>query len=77
MAGRSFALACAAAGFHVALEDVMPANLRRANVDEECCRMSLTWYTFCIYLRSGNCLSEICVVDSGEGTSEYCHARLA
>ncbi|HWB32912.1 MAG TPA: 3-hydroxyacyl-CoA dehydrogenase NAD-binding domain-containing protein [Acidobacteriaceae bacterium] len=29
-AGRSFALACAAAGFHVILEDVMPANLRRA-----------------------------------------------
>jgi 3-hydroxybutyryl-CoA dehydrogenase len=30
VAGRSFALACAAAGFHVVLEDVMPANLRRA-----------------------------------------------
>jgi 3-hydroxybutyryl-CoA dehydrogenase len=30
VAGRSFALACAGAGFHVALEDVMPANLRRA-----------------------------------------------
>jgi 3-hydroxybutyryl-CoA dehydrogenase len=29
-AGRSFALACAAAGFDVTLEDVMPANLRRA-----------------------------------------------
>ncbi len=29
-AGRSFAIACAAAGFHVILEDVMPANLRRA-----------------------------------------------
>jgi 3-hydroxybutyryl-CoA dehydrogenase len=28
--GRSFALACAAAGFDVTLEDVMPANLRRA-----------------------------------------------
>ena len=28
--GRSFALACAAAGFEVVLEDVMPANLRRA-----------------------------------------------
>ncbi|MGP8259083.1 MAG: 3-hydroxyacyl-CoA dehydrogenase NAD-binding domain-containing protein [Acidobacteriaceae bacterium] len=28
--GRSFALACAAAGFDVVLEDVMPANLRRA-----------------------------------------------
>ena len=30
VAGRSFALACAAAGFEVVLEDVMPANLRRA-----------------------------------------------
>lgn len=29
-AGRAFALQCAAAGFHVILEDVMPANLRRA-----------------------------------------------
>jgi 3-hydroxybutyryl-CoA dehydrogenase len=29
-AGRGFALACAAAGFDVVLEDVMPANLRRA-----------------------------------------------
>jgi 3-hydroxybutyryl-CoA dehydrogenase len=29
-AGRSFALAAAAAGFDVVLEDVMPANLRRA-----------------------------------------------
>ena len=29
-AGRGFALACAAAGFRVLLEDVMPANLRRA-----------------------------------------------
>ncbi len=28
--GRSFALTCAAAGFDVVLEDVMPANLRRA-----------------------------------------------
>ena len=28
--GRSFALGCAAAGFEVVLEDVMPANLRRA-----------------------------------------------
>ena len=28
--GRAFALACAAAGFHIVLEDVMPANLRRA-----------------------------------------------
>src|SRR3984957_18447177 len=33
MAGRSFALACAGAGFHVVLEDVMPANLRRAQED--------------------------------------------
>jgi 3-hydroxybutyryl-CoA dehydrogenase len=33
MSGRSFALACAAAGFHVVLEDVMPANLRRAEAD--------------------------------------------
>lgn len=32
-AGRSFALACVAAGFHVVLEDVMPANLRRAQSD--------------------------------------------
>jgi 3-hydroxybutyryl-CoA dehydrogenase len=30
VAGRSFALACAAAGFDVVLEDVMPANLRKA-----------------------------------------------
>jgi 3-hydroxybutyryl-CoA dehydrogenase len=30
VAGRSFALACVAAGFDVFLEDVMPANLRRA-----------------------------------------------
>jgi len=29
-AGRRFALRCAVAGFHVVLEDVMPANLRRA-----------------------------------------------
>ena len=29
VAGRSFALACAGAGFHVVLEDVMPANLRQ------------------------------------------------
>jgi 3-hydroxybutyryl-CoA dehydrogenase len=32
-AGRGFALACAGAGFHVVLEDVMPANLRRAEAD--------------------------------------------
>ena len=29
-AGRAFALACAAEGFHVTLEDVMPARLRHA-----------------------------------------------
>ena len=33
VAGRSFALACAAAGFNVVLEDVMPANLRKAEVE--------------------------------------------
>lgn len=33
VAGRSFALACLSAGFHVVLEDVMPANLRRAEAD--------------------------------------------
>ena len=33
VAGRGFALACAAAGFHVVLEDVMPAKLRRAEVE--------------------------------------------
>ncbi|WP_254064008.1 3-hydroxyacyl-CoA dehydrogenase NAD-binding domain-containing protein [Granulicella sp. S190] len=32
-AGRSFALACAAAGFDVVLEDVMPANLWRAEAE--------------------------------------------
>jgi 3-hydroxybutyryl-CoA dehydrogenase len=32
-AGRSFALACAAAGFQVVLEDVMPSNLRRAEAE--------------------------------------------
>jgi 3-hydroxybutyryl-CoA dehydrogenase len=32
-AGRGFALACAGAGFHVVLEDVMPAKLRRAEED--------------------------------------------
>lgn len=32
-AGRSFALACAAAGFYVVLEDVMPARLRRAEAE--------------------------------------------
>jgi 3-hydroxybutyryl-CoA dehydrogenase len=33
VAGRSFALVCAGAGFHVVLEDVMPANLRKAEAD--------------------------------------------
>jgi 3-hydroxybutyryl-CoA dehydrogenase len=33
VAGRSFALACAGAGFRVVLEDVMPANLRRAEAE--------------------------------------------
>jgi 3-hydroxybutyryl-CoA dehydrogenase len=33
VAGRSFALACAVAGFDVVLEDVMPANLRRAEAE--------------------------------------------
>jgi 3-hydroxybutyryl-CoA dehydrogenase len=33
VAGRSFALACSGAGFHVVLEDVMPAKLRRAEED--------------------------------------------
>jgi len=32
-AGRAFALRCAAAGFDVVLEDVMPSNLRRAQDD--------------------------------------------
>jgi len=32
-AGRAFAMACARAGFYVVLEDVMPANLRRAVAD--------------------------------------------
>jgi 3-hydroxybutyryl-CoA dehydrogenase len=32
-AGRSFALAAACAGLHVVLEDVMPANLRKAKAD--------------------------------------------
>ena len=32
-AGRSFALACAAAGLDVILEDVMPARLRQAEAD--------------------------------------------
>jgi 3-hydroxybutyryl-CoA dehydrogenase len=34
-AGRSFAAACAAAGFEVALEDVMPEKLRRAQAELE------------------------------------------
>jgi 3-hydroxybutyryl-CoA dehydrogenase len=33
VAGRGFALACASAGFEVVLEDVMPANLRKAEAD--------------------------------------------
>lgn len=33
VAGRSFALKCAVAGYRVVLEDVMPANLRRAEAD--------------------------------------------
>jgi len=33
VAGRSFALACVSAGFLVILEDVMPANLRRAEAE--------------------------------------------
>ena len=33
VAGRSFALACAGAGFPVVLEDVMPANLRHAEAE--------------------------------------------
>ena len=32
-AGRRFALRCASAGFSVTLEDVMPANLRRAQTE--------------------------------------------
>ncbi|WP_263366038.1 3-hydroxyacyl-CoA dehydrogenase NAD-binding domain-containing protein [Edaphobacter bradus] len=32
-AGRSFAIACAAAGYTVVLEDVMPANLRHAEAE--------------------------------------------
>ncbi len=32
-AGRSFAICCLRAGFHVVLEDVMPANLRRAEAE--------------------------------------------
>jgi 3-hydroxybutyryl-CoA dehydrogenase len=41
VAGRSFALACAGAGFHVVLEDVMPANLRKAEADfSECADLS-------------------------------------
>jgi len=32
-AGRAFSLACAAVGFNVTLEDVMPARLRQAEVD--------------------------------------------
>jgi len=41
-AGRSFALTCAAAGFHVVLEDVMPANLRQAESDYSDLRLNVT-----------------------------------
>ena len=33
MAGRGFAIACASAGHNVVLEDVMPTNLRKAEVE--------------------------------------------
>lgn len=33
VAGRSFAMACASADYSVVLEDVMPANLRKAEVE--------------------------------------------
>lgn len=32
-AGRTFAMMCSAAGFYVVLEDVMPSNLRKAEVE--------------------------------------------
>lgn len=32
-AGRTFAMACSAAGLYVVLEDVMPSNLRKAEVE--------------------------------------------
>lgn len=32
-AGRSFALACSAAGFYVVLEDVLPSNLQKAEME--------------------------------------------
>jgi len=32
-AGRTFALACAEAGFYVVIEDVMPSNLRKAETE--------------------------------------------
>ena len=32
-AGRTFAMMCAGAGFYVVLEDVMPSNLRKAEVE--------------------------------------------
>ena len=38
-AGRAFALRCAASGFDVVLEDVMPSNLRRAQ--DECVELTL------------------------------------
>lgn len=32
-AGRSFAMACSAAGFYVVIEDVMPSNLRKVEME--------------------------------------------
>jgi 3-hydroxybutyryl-CoA dehydrogenase len=32
-AGRSFAMTCSSAGFYVVIEDVMPSNLRKAEVE--------------------------------------------
>jgi 3-hydroxybutyryl-CoA dehydrogenase len=46
VAGRSFALACATAGFHVVLEDVMPAKLRRAEADFADLRLNAPAGTF-------------------------------
>ena len=46
VAGRSFALACAAAGFVVILEDVMPSNLRRAEQEYTEAGISATNGTF-------------------------------
>ena len=41
-AGRAFALSCAAAGFDVVLEDVMPSNLRQAEADFSDLRLQTT-----------------------------------